>query len=129
MIKNNPALKEICELLGKMRGKEKEEKKTIIKEMKRYESAQRIPTKNSKEEVSGVMLGRNLEELLPQELGLLNDETLEILFALKYIENQLFCFEKQGYSDVSKMYEVEEEVEKIDALLSLAITGGDYNWI
>ena len=114
MIKNNPALKEICELLGKMRGKEKEEKKTIIKEMKRYESAQRIPTKNSKEEVSGVMLGRNLEELLPQELGLLNDETLEILFALKYIENQLFCFEKQGYSDVSKMYEVEEEVEKIE---------------
>ena len=28
MIKNNPALKEICEPLGKMRGKEKEEKKT-----------------------------------------------------------------------------------------------------
>lgn len=23
----------------------------------------------------------------------------------------------------------EEEVEKMDALLSLAITGGDYNWI
>ena len=25
--------------------------------------------------------------------------------------------------------EGEEEVEKIDALLSLAITGGDYNWL
>lgn len=28
-----------------------------------------------------------------------------------------------------KMVEGEEEVEKMDALLSLAITGGDYNWL
>ena len=28
-----------------------------------------------------------------------------------------------------QMIEGEEEVEKMDALLSLAITGGDYNWL
>lgn len=28
-----------------------------------------------------------------------------------------------------RMIEGEEEVEKMDALLSLAITGGDYNWL
>ena len=28
-----------------------------------------------------------------------------------------------------KMIEGEEEVEKMDTLLSLAITGGDYNWL
>lgn len=28
-----------------------------------------------------------------------------------------------------KIVEGEEEVEKLDALLSLAITGGDYSWI
>ena len=28
-----------------------------------------------------------------------------------------------------KVIEGEEEVEKMDALLSLAITGGDYNWL
>ena len=26
-------------------------------------------------------------------------------------------------------YEIEEEVEKMDTLLSLALTGGDYSWI
>lgn len=28
-----------------------------------------------------------------------------------------------------KMLEGEEEIEKYDQLLSLALTGGDYNWI
>lgn len=28
-----------------------------------------------------------------------------------------------------KMLEGEEEIEKYDQLLSLAVTGGDYNWI
>ncbi|WP_257938941.1 von Willebrand factor type A (vWA) domain-containing protein [Campylobacter lari] len=116
MIKNNPSLKEICKLLGKLKGVEKEERKILVKEMRSYEFSQKIPTKNSKEEISGVMLGRNLEELLPQELGLLNDEDLENLFVLKYLENRLFCFEKQGYISQTKIYEVEEEIEKIEEI-------------
>lgn len=113
-IKNNKALSEICELLGKLRTKEEEEEKNIIKEMKSYEITQSIPTKNSKEEISGVMLGRNLEELLPQEFGLFSDEDLENLFILKFLENRLFCFEKQAYVNDTKIYEIEEEVEKLE---------------
>lgn len=32
-------------------------------------------------------------------------------------------------SDLQKVIEGEEEVEKMDVLLSLAITGGDFNWL
>ena len=36
---------------------------------------------------------------------------------------------KQFVKDLALMIEGEEEVEKMDSLLSLAITGGDYNWL
>ena len=32
-------------------------------------------------------------------------------------------------AELIEKIEGEEEVEKMDALLSLAVTGGDYNWI
>ena len=31
--------------------------------------------------------------------------------------------------EVCGFYECKDEIEKMDSLLSLAITGGDYNWI
>ena len=54
--------------------------------------------------MSGVTLGRDLANLLPQELAMLKDENLELelLFNLKYIQNRLFCFEKQGYETIQK---------------------------
>ena len=33
------------------------------------------------------------------------------------------------YKDLKQKIEGEEEVEKMDALLSLAVTGGDFEWI
>ncbi|HEC1803421.1 TPA: hypothetical protein R1720_000358, partial [Campylobacter lari] len=97
IIKNNHALKEICDLLGKSRNDDNKEGKN---DSNLNNNAQKT-SKESKEEIKGVILGRNLEELLAQELGLLNDEDLENLFVLKYLENRLFCFEKQGY--INKM--------------------------
>ena len=47
---------------------------------------------------------------MPQELAMLEDETLELLFDLKYIQNRLFCFEKQGYRSITQ--EAQEEIEK-----------------
>ena len=35
----------------------------------------------------------------------------------------------ESLEDVLQKIEGEEEVEKMDALLSLAITGGDFDWI
>lgn len=97
IIKNNHTLKEICDLLGKSRNddnKEEENNNNLSNNIQKI-------SKESKEEIKGVILGRNLEELLAQELGLLTDEDLENLFILKYLENRLFCFEKQGY--INKM--------------------------
>lgn len=37
--------------------------------------------------------------------------------------------EEEKTAQLIALIENEEEVEKMDALLSLAITGGDYNWI
>lgn len=48
------------------------------------------PSNKYKEEMCGVTLGRDLANLLPQELAMLNDPDLELLFDLKYIQNRLF---------------------------------------
>lgn len=60
------------------------------------------PSNKYKEEMCGVTLGRDLANLLPQELAMLNDPDLELLFDLKYIQNRLFCFEKQGFDTPKK---------------------------
>lgn len=109
-IQNSKALKEIVELLGRLEKQEEESEKQTIKELKSYSYTQVIPTKRYKEEMRGVTLGRDLENLLPQELAMLEDETLELLFDLKYIQNRLFCFEKQGYRSITQ--EAQEEIEK-----------------
>lgn len=109
-IQNSKALKEIAELLGRLEKEEEESEIQKIKELKSYSYTQVIPTKRYKEEICGVTLGRDLENLLPQELAMLEDETLELLFDLKYIQNRLFCFEKQGYHSIAQ--EVQEEIEK-----------------
>ncbi|OBV29542.1 hypothetical protein BKN38_08015 [Helicobacter sp. CLO-3] len=104
------SVKKLCEMLGRFY---KEEKKL---EMEFYSSmttfSTKIPTPYAKEEISGITLGRDLENILPQELALLDDEDFGILFDLKFVENRLFCFEKQGYEDTINQKEVTNEREK-----------------
>lgn len=109
-LKDSKDLREIADLLGKLKKAEEESEIERIKELKSYSYTQTIPTKRYKEEICGVTLGRDLENLLPQELALLGDSDLELLFDLKYIQNRLFCFEKQGYHEIMK--EGQEEIEK-----------------
>ena len=70
--------------------------------------------KRYKEEIIGVTLGNDLENIIPQEMSLLDDEDLELLFDLKFVENRLFCFEKQGFVSYQEegQKEIEKEVEK-----------------
>lgn len=63
------------------------------------------PSSKYKEEMCGVTLGRDLANLLPQELAMLNDPDLELLFDLKYIQNRLFCFEKQSFDTPKEQQE------------------------
>lgn len=114
MIKNNKALMDICDILGRMQNEEKELYKEKIMELTAYSYTQTTPTKRYKEEIIGITLGNDLENIVPQEMSLLDDEDLELLFDLKYIENRLFCFEKQGLiSNQEKgQKEIEKEIEK-----------------
>lgn len=114
MIKNNKVLMDICDILGKSKQEETETYKEKITELVSYSYTQTMPTKRYKEEISGVKLGNDLENLLPQEFALLNDPDLEIFFDLKFVENRLFCFEKHGYISYAqeKWREIEKEIEK-----------------
>lgn len=110
-ISNNQGLQKICDLLGKLEREESIKRTKLIKEKTTYTYTHTKLTKAYKEEISGVTLGRDLENLLPQELALLDDEDFSILFDAKYIENTLFCFEKQGYLSYLKEQEIEEDRE------------------
>ncbi|WP_235853002.1 VWA domain-containing protein [Helicobacter labacensis] len=113
-IKNNKALMQICDLLGRMKEMQQEMIKEMIKEQRTYAYTERHPTRDYKEEICGVHLSNDLENLLPQELAMLNDPDLETLFYLKFVEKRLFCFEKQGYIDqhLEGIEKVEVEIEK-----------------
>lgn len=104
------SIKKLCDLLGKL---SKEEKKI---EFEQYSSQiiyrTSIPTPYANEEIKGVTFGRDLENMLPSELALMDDDDFGILFDLKWAENRLFCFEKQGYEDKINIEEITETREK-----------------
>ncbi len=105
---------QICDLLGRMKEMQQEMIKEMIKELQSYSYSERQPTRDYKEEICGIHLSNDLENLIPQELALLDDPDLEVLFYLKFTEKRLFCFEKQGYIDhhLEGVEEVEVEVER-----------------
>lgn len=113
-IKNNKPLMDICDLLGREAEATKEMYIEKTTELVAYSFNRKLLDKRYKEEIVGVTLGNDLENLIPQEFTLLDDPDLELLFDLKYIENRLFCFEKQGYINYeeSGQKEIEKEIQK-----------------
>lgn len=57
-----------------------------------------MQTVEAHEELIGIQLARDLKHALPHELALLADPDLEILFDLKYLEENLMSFSMQGNS-------------------------------
>ena len=96
--RKDPALRRLCEMLGRSVSASAAESVETISVSVSYKT---VDTTLS-EELSGVETGSRIEDLLPSEKGLLNDPDLEILFDLKYAENRLMCFDKQGYSEVTR---------------------------
>lgn len=68
-----------------------------------------LPDINSREEIIGIRLGRDLEHVLPSELALLADHDTSILFDLKYVESSLMCFDMNGIQNIHRHVETEEE--------------------
>ncbi|WP_321430891.1 VWA domain-containing protein [uncultured Methanolobus sp.] len=105
-LKNDEKVRELCELMGRLHREQQSHRTEIINSTIQYCVTK--PDVHSNEEIIGIELGRYLENVIPQELALLSDSDISLLFDLKYVENRLMCFSKQGYR--SEIYE--ENVEK-----------------
>jgi uncharacterized protein with von Willebrand factor type A (vWA) domain len=126
-LNGNSSVKQLCELMGRLRKEQKSRKREIIETSTTYCAA--IPDTDSKEEIVGIELGNDLERLLPQELALLGDSETAILFDVKFVEKRLMCFAMQGYTDTqftrteSKEIEIEEK-EKMGPIILCIDTSG-----
>ncbi len=103
---DDPGVRSLCDLLGKLRQLELSER--IERAQVRYTQDVELPDINSREEIIGIRLGRDIEHVLPSELALLADPETSILFDLKYVESRLMCFDMQGIQRVQQHHQKEE---------------------
>ncbi|ELI5412120.1 TPA: VWA domain-containing protein [Vibrio parahaemolyticus] len=111
-LKNDEGAKKVSELLGKVRQIESSTK--IEKVLKSVAFKQPVVDINSKEEIVGVVQGKDIEHALPSELALLSDPETSVLFDLKYLESRLLSFEMQGITEIEQERSilVDESVEE-----------------
>lgn len=115
-ISKNKGVKDLLDMLGRLRQAEKTSKKELVKTISHIK--EQVIDINSKEEIIGITIGRDIEHALPQELALLGDEDTSLLFDLKYVEGRLMSFDMQGISESikgteeDKLVEVSEEEQK-----------------
>ncbi|MGL6010977.1 MAG: hypothetical protein ACRC0J_05595, partial [Shewanella oncorhynchi] len=106
-LNENDGVNELCDLLGKMRQIELSEKLEKVRITQSHTI--QLHDINSREEIVGIRLGRDIEHTLPSELALLSDPGTALLFDLKFVESRLMCFEMQGMQALQKNEEREKE--------------------
>ncbi len=89
-------LRSLCAMLGRSVCSARSQRETQVASV----THERVVDRTLQEELAGVETGNRIEDLLATEKGLLNNPDLEVLFDLKYAEQRLMCFDKQGYSEV-----------------------------
>lgn len=99
----------IADLLGKMRQIEQSSKIESITQT--IGISVPVTDINSREEIVGLKLGKELEYVIPAELALMADPDTAILFDLKYLESKLVCFELQGTAFQDEQIEIATEIE------------------
>ena len=107
-IHSDEGIKKLLDLLGRINQVKKSEKIETV--TRSYIQKSPIIDINSKEEIVGIKLSKDIEHALPSELALLSDEDTSILFDLKYVESSLMCFEMLGQQFVDEEFEIEEEL-------------------
>ncbi len=115
-ISKDKGVKELCDLMGRLRRAEKTKRQELVKTVSTV--TEYVPDINSREEIVGVYLGKDIEHVLPQEIALLSDDDTSVLFDLKFVEGRLMCFEMEGMQTRSYDFEEEHmiEVEKKEKL-------------
>lgn len=126
-ISKDKGVRELCDLMGRLRRAEKAKRQELVKN--RLTVTEYVPDINSKEEIVGVYLGKDIEHALPQEIALLSDDETSVLFDMKFVEGRLMCFEMEGMQvrshevEEERMMEVEEE-EKLGPVIICVDTSG-----
>lgn len=105
-ISKDEGVKELCDLMGRIRRFEKSNRQELVKTTSIVHEY--VTDTNSKEEIVGIMFGRDIEHVIPQELALLSDDETSILFDMKYIEGRLMCFDMEGFKQINQ--EIDEEI-------------------
>lgn len=105
-ISQDEGVKNLCDIMGRLRQAGKTKRQELVKNI--LSVREFVPDLNSKEEIIGIHLGRDIEHALPHELALLGDDEISILFDMKYTEGRLICFDMEGSQ--LKATSIEEEV-------------------
>ncbi len=105
-ISKDEGVKNLCDMMGRLRQAEKTKRQELVKNAVSVQEF--VPDVNSKEEIVGIHLGRDIEHALPQELALLADDEISVLFDMKFTEGRLICFDMEGTQ--LKETSMEEEV-------------------
>lgn len=111
-LKKDESIRNLCELMGRLHKEQQSHRTEIINSTVQYCVTK--PDIHSNEEIVGIELGRDLENVIPQELALLSDSDVALLFDLKYVENRLMCFSKQGYKTEIFEENIQETVSVVD---------------
>lgn len=119
-ISKDRGVKELCDILGRLRRAEKTMRQELVKNL--LTVTEYVPDINSREEIVGVYLGKDIEHALPQEIALLSDDETSILFDMKFVEGRLMCFEMKGVManshDAQEQHTIEvEEEEKLGPII------------
>ena len=126
-ISKDKGVKELCDILGRLRHAEKTRRQELVKNT--LTVTEYVPDINSKEEIVGVYLGKDIEHAIPQEIALLSDDETATLFDMKFVEGRLMCFEMEGTQKNSHEIEEEcmnevEEKEKLGPMIICVDTSG-----
>lgn len=117
-IASNKVLAELCQQIGRQVGRASERKEKLVE--KECSGWLKMRTDAMREELSGVRVGRSIEDALPSELAACGDEDVGTLFDLKFIEGQMLCFEKTG-EDCQRIAERKKVMRKVDEELGPVI--------
>ena len=126
-IDNIKGIREICEQLGRIKrmGLSGETRQVEVQE----NPIRWTPNCSSKEEIVGIKVSNEIENMVPSELSLLSLPETSTLFDIKFVESQLMCFDMIGYQkseeSVSSTREetVEDEEPKGPIILCIDTSG------
>ena len=106
-LKGDQGVQDLLALMGRLNQVKRSEKIEVVK--KNISKTIAIPDSNSKEEIVGIKLGKDLEHALPSELALMADQEISILFDLKYVESAIMCFDMEGIQHIEEQHEIDVE--------------------